>query len=113
MKDLREILRSNLEATSGKKADLVLKIYAILARHVSPARAHATRPSENQQQSSDNTAKDHQNTTENSGDFKYDETKTNLCSRMVHLFTSASRTKFYSALRLRGCVNAQVQIIRN
>ena len=46
---------------------------------------HATRaPSENQQQSSDNTAQDHQNTTENSGDFKYDETETNLCSRMVH-----------------------------
>ena len=35
---------------------------------------HVLRPGEYQQQSSDNTAQDHQNTTENSGDFKYDET---------------------------------------
>ena len=67
VKDLREILRSNSEATGGIKADLVLKVYAILMRHV-------LRPGEYQQQSSDNTAQDHQNTTENSGDFKYDET---------------------------------------
>ena len=67
LKDLREILRSNSEATGGIKADLVLKVYAILMRHV-------LRPGEYQQQSSDNTAQDHQNTTENSGDFKYDET---------------------------------------
>lgn len=64
VKDLREILRSNSEATGGIKADLVLKVYAILVRHV-------LRPGENQQQSSDNTGQD---TTENSGDFKYDET---------------------------------------
>ena len=67
VKDLREILRSNSEATGGIKADLVLKVYAILMRHV-------LRPGEYQRQSSDNTAQDHQNTTENSGDFKYDET---------------------------------------
>ena len=30
VKDLREILCSNLEATGGMKADLVLKVYAIL-----------------------------------------------------------------------------------
>ena len=47
VKDLREILRSNSEATGGIKADLVLKVYAILVRHV-------LRPGENQQQSSDN-----------------------------------------------------------
>ena len=64
VKDLREILRSNSEATGGIKADLVLKVYAILVRHV-------LRPGENQKQSSDNTGQD---TTENSGDFKYDET---------------------------------------
>ena len=29
VKDLREILRSNSEATGGIKADLVLKVYAI------------------------------------------------------------------------------------
>ena len=34
VKDLREILRSNSEATGGIKADLVLKVYAILMRHV-------------------------------------------------------------------------------
>lgn len=45
----------------------MLKVYAILVRHV-------LRPGENQQQSSDNTGQDHQNTTEHSGDFKYDET---------------------------------------
>ena len=34
VKDLREILCSNSEATGGIKADLVLKVYAILVRHV-------------------------------------------------------------------------------
>ena len=34
VKDLREILRSNSAATGGIKADLVLKVYAILMRHV-------------------------------------------------------------------------------
>ena len=34
VKDLREILRSNSEVTCGIKADLVLKVYAILMRHV-------------------------------------------------------------------------------
>ena len=34
VKDLREILRSNSEATGGIKADLVLKVYAILVQHV-------------------------------------------------------------------------------
>ena len=34
VKDLREILRSNSEATGGIKADLVLKVYALLVQHV-------------------------------------------------------------------------------
>ena len=34
VKDLREILRSNSEATGGIKADLVLQVYAIFVRHV-------------------------------------------------------------------------------
>jgi len=68
VKDLRKILRStNSEATGAIKANLVLKVYAILRRHV-------LRPGENQKQSSDKTAQDQQNTTENSGDFKYHET---------------------------------------
>ena len=66
MKDIREILRSNSEATGRIKADLVVKVYAILVQHV-------LRPGENQQ-SSDITGQGHQNRTENSGDFKYDET---------------------------------------
>ena len=45
----------------------MLKVYAILVRQV-------LRPGENQEQSSDNTGQGHQNTTENSGDFKHDET---------------------------------------
>ena len=67
VKDLREILRSNSEATGGIKADLVLKVYAMLVRHV-------LRLGEKQQQSSDSTGQGHQNTTGNSGNFKYDET---------------------------------------
>jgi len=66
VKDLREIFRSNSEAMGGIKADLVLKVHAILMRHV-------LRLGENQQQSSNKTAQDQQNTTENSGDFKYHE----------------------------------------
>ena len=33
-KDLRDILRSHSESTGGMKADLVLKVYALLVRHV-------------------------------------------------------------------------------
>ena len=47
VKDLREFCI--LTATGGIKADLGLKVDAILMRHV-------LRPGENQQQSSDNTA---------------------------------------------------------
>lgn len=34
LKDLREILHSNSEATGRIKADLVLKVYVILMQHV-------------------------------------------------------------------------------
>ena len=34
VKDLKEILCSNSEATSGIKEDLVLKVYTIFVRHV-------------------------------------------------------------------------------
>ena len=36
-KDLRAILRSNSESTSGIRADLVSKVYALLIRHVLPS----------------------------------------------------------------------------
>lgn len=58
VKDLREILRSNSEATGGIKADLVLKVYAILMRNV-------LRPGENQQQTGDNIPQNDQSTAEN------------------------------------------------
>ena len=61
--ELKEILRCNSESTSGTKADLVLKVYAILMRSV-------VRPAENCQENVDN----HQDNTENNGDFRYDET---------------------------------------
>jgi len=63
-KDLKEILRSNSKTTGGMKADLVLKVYAILVRNVLPL---AT----NQQQNADNSV---QNDQDSRGDFKYDET---------------------------------------
>ena len=65
VKDLREILRSNSETTGGMKADLVLKVYAILMRNV-------LRSVENQQNADDG-ADNHQDTAENRGDLKYDE----------------------------------------
>ena len=43
VKDLQEILRSNSEVTGGMKADLVLKVYAILMRNV-------LQPAENRQE---------------------------------------------------------------
>ena len=36
-KDLPDILRSHSESTGGMKADLVLKLYALLMRHVLPS----------------------------------------------------------------------------
>ena len=56
VKDLKEILRSNSEATGGMKADLVLKVYAILMRNV-------VQPAENRLEN-----------VEDDGDFKYDDT---------------------------------------
>ena len=55
VKDLKEILRSNSEATGGMKADLVLKVYAILMRDM-------LQPAENRQEN-----------VGHGGDFKYDE----------------------------------------
>ena len=54
-KGLKETLRSNAEATGGMKADLELKVHAILMRDV-------LQPAEN-----------HQENVGHGGDFKYDE----------------------------------------
>ena len=62
VKDLRNILKSNSENAGGMKADLVLKVYALLMRDV------VVRSVENTQQTAENCG-------ENSGHFKYDETR--------------------------------------
>ena len=61
VKDLRNILKSNSENAGGMKADLVLKVYALLMRDV------VVRSVENTQQTAGNCC-------EHSGHFKYDET---------------------------------------
>ena len=63
VKDLEEILRSNSETTGGMTADLVLKV----------CMRNVLRSAENQQQNANDGAVHHQHTTENRGDFKYDE----------------------------------------
>ena len=63
MKDLKEILCFNSETMGETKADLVLKVYAILMQNV-------LRPVENQQQNADNSTQIRQDTMENRSDFK-------------------------------------------
>ena len=60
VKDLRSILKSNSQNAGGMRADLVLKVYALLMRDV------VLRSAENTQQPAENCAG-------NSGHFKYDE----------------------------------------
>ena len=59
-KNLREILRSYSESTGGVKADLVLKVYALLMREVLPSSAN-NRGNEN-------------DSLQDQGDFKYEAT---------------------------------------
>ena len=47
VKELRDILKCNFERAGGTKADLVLKVYALLARNV-------VRPAENVEENADN-----------------------------------------------------------
>ena len=60
VKDLRNILKTNSVNAGGMKADLVLKVYALLMRDV------VLRSAENTQQTAENC-------TENSNHFKYEE----------------------------------------
>ena len=60
VKELRDILKCNSERAGGTKADLVLKVYALLMRDV-------VRP-----------VKNVQGTVETSGNFEYDETLRNI-----------------------------------
>ena len=50
-KNLRDILRNHAENTGGNKADLVLKCYALLTRHVLPALGNSQNVVENQSDS--------------------------------------------------------------
>ena len=59
-KNLREILRSHSESTGGVKADLVLKVYALLMREVLPSSA--------------NNRGNEKDSLQDQGDFKYEAT---------------------------------------
>ena len=63
-KDLREILRSNAESTGGMRADLVMKVYALLMRHVFPSSGGENRE----------LPTDVQDLEQNQSDFKYEAT---------------------------------------
>ena len=78
------------------KADLVMKVYALLMRDV------VLRSAENTQQAAENCG-------ENSGHFKYDETMRRISALGWSTdFRQASRTELHSALRLPFGVNTQV-----
>ena len=63
-KDLREIVRSNSESTGGMRADLVMKVYALLMRHVFPSSGGENRE----------LPTDVQDLKQNQSDFKYEAT---------------------------------------
>lgn len=67
-KDLRDILRSHSETTGGMKADLVLKVYALLMRDVLP-------PSNaNSGENEEVLPTQEQDQNQDEGDFKYEAT---------------------------------------
>ena len=63
-KDLREILKSNLKSTGWIRADLVLKVYALLMWHVLPSSSGENRE----------LLTDVQDLEQNQSDFKYEAT---------------------------------------
>ena len=63
-KDLREILRSNSESTGGMRANLVMKVYTLLMRHVFPSSGGENRE----------LPTDVQDLEQNQSDFKYEAT---------------------------------------
>jgi len=100
VEDLKEILRSFSETTGGTKADLVLKVYAILMRNV-------LRPAENRQQNADNSTQIHQDTTEKRSDFKYDETMRRISalgwSTDLHQLPKLNFIQLYDYLVVSTC----------
>ena len=67
-KDLRDILKSHSESTGGMKADLVLKVYALLMRHVLPS------PNANSGENEEVPSPQDQEKDQDECDFKYEET---------------------------------------
>ena len=63
-KDLREILKSNLKSTGWIRADLVLKVYALLMWHVLPSSSGENRE----------LLTDVQDLEQNQSDFRYEVT---------------------------------------
>ena len=67
-KDPREILKSNLKSTGWIRADLVLKVYALLMQHVLPSSS-----GENQE-----LLTDVQDLEQNQSDFRYEATMVSI-----------------------------------
>ena len=67
-KDLREILKSNLQSTGGVRADLALKGYSLLMRHVLPSSGGENRE----------LLTNFQDLKQNQSDFRYEATKVRI-----------------------------------
>ena len=74
-KDLREILKYNLKSTGWIRADLVLKVYALLMWHVLPSNSGENRE----------LLTDVQDLEQNQSDFKYEATMVRTSSNLHNL----------------------------
>ena len=74
-KDLREILKYNLKSTGWIRADLVLKVYALLMWHVLPSSSGENRE----------LLTDVQDLEQNQSDFKYEATMVRTSSNLHNL----------------------------
>ena len=74
-KDLREILKFNLKSTGWIRADLVLKVYALLMWHVLPSSSGENRE----------LLTDVQDLEQNQSDFKYEATMVRTSSNLHNL----------------------------
>ena len=74
-KDLREILKYNLKSTGWIRADLVLKVYALLMWHVLPSSSGENRE----------LLTDVQDLEQNQSDFKYEATMVRTLSNLHNL----------------------------
>ena len=104
-KDLREILKYNLKSTGWIRADLVLKVYALLMRHVLPSSSGENRE----------LLTDVQDLEQNQSDFKYEATmvrisalgwSSDLCNspeiNFIQLYDYPVVSREYRHIVLRG-----------